>query len=106
MEYNISATPVFRKQFDRLCKKYPSLTDDIIALKERLLIKPIQGESLGQGLYKVRMVIRSKGQGKSGGARVITCIKLIDNKIVLVAMYDKSDRGTITVKDLLTLLNY
>jgi len=53
MEYNISTTHIFRKQFDRLCKKYPSLIDDINALKQTLLIKPIQGESLGHGLYMI-----------------------------------------------------
>jgi len=106
MEYSIFATSVFKKQFDKLCKKYPSMAEDVDALKESLLSRPVQGESLGHGLYKVRLVIRSKGQGKSGGGRVITWIKLVDHKIVLVTMYDKSDQETITIKDLLKLINF
>jgi len=106
MEYSIFATPVFKKQFDKLCKKYPSITEDVDALRESLLLRPVQGKSLGHGLYKVRLMIKSKGQGKSGGARVITWVKLVDNKIVLVTMYDKSDQETIQVNDLLKLINF
>ena len=65
----------------------------------------MQGDSLGQGLYKVRMKIASKGQGKSGGARVITCIKIIENKVILAAIYDKSEQETMTDKELFDLLN-
>ncbi len=104
LEFSVFATPVFKKQFDRLCKKYPSLPEDVNALTERLLLMPVQGDSMGHGLYKVRMAIASKGQGKSGGARVITCIKLVENKIVFVTMYDKSERETMTIKELLKLL--
>ena len=39
---------------------------------------PIQEESLGKDCHKVRMSIESKNKGKSGGARVITYIKIID----------------------------
>lgn len=106
MPYNISATQVFKKQFDRLCRKYPSLTDDVNTLKESLLANPVQGKQLGNNLYKVRLAIKSKGQGKSGGGRVITCIKLVDNKIVMVAIYGKSEQETMIIKDLLKLLNY
>ena len=106
MPINISATPVFKKQFARLYSKYPSLADDIEKLKESLLIMPVQGISLGHDLYKVRLAIKSKGQGKSGGSRVITCIKLVENKIIMVALYDKSEQDTMAVKDLLKLLNY
>src|SRR3954469_17593581 len=104
MAYDIFATPIFKKQFDKLCRKYPSFIEDVDALKKSLLSKPIQGKSLGQGLYKVRLTISSKGQGKSGGARVITWVKLIDNKIVLITVYDKSEQETINVKDLLKLI--
>jgi hypothetical protein len=46
------------------------------------------------------MPIASKGQGKSGGARVITCVKIIKEKIFLVAIYDKSEMEVISEKEL------
>lgn len=42
----------------------------------------------------------SKGQGKSGGARVITCVKIVKEKIFLVAIYDKSEMEVISEKEL------
>ncbi|HLF45787.1 MAG TPA: hypothetical protein VI548_05150 [Chitinophagaceae bacterium] len=38
---------------------------------------PIQGTSLEKNTYKIRLAISSKGRGKSGRARVITCVKII-----------------------------
>ncbi len=106
MEFSIAVSPVFEKQSERLFKKYPSVFSDIGKLIVSLKEDPKQGESLGKGLYKVRMKIASKGQGKSGGARVITCVKLVHHKIILLAIYDKSEQDTMTVKELLELLNY
>ena len=48
------------------------------------------GEPLGKDCYKIWLSIASKGKGKSGGARVITCVKIIDERIFLMAIYDKS----------------
>lgn len=40
---------------------------------------PLQGNSLGHGVRKVRMPITSKGKGKSGSARVLTLTILISD---------------------------
>ena len=32
----------------------------------------MQGNNLGNGVYKVRIAIASKGGGKSGGGRIVT----------------------------------
>jgi len=37
-----------------------------------LVTKPDSGTSLGHDTYKIRLTVKSKGKGKSGGARVIT----------------------------------
>ena len=44
------------------------------------------------------MKIKAKNTGKSGGVRVITCVKLVDDIIYLLAIYDKSDQATISDK--------
>jgi len=55
----------------------------------------LQGTPPGNNCYKIRLAIRSKGQGKSGGARVITCVALINDKLTLLSIYDKSARDNI-----------
>jgi hypothetical protein len=50
------------------------------------------------------MTISSKGKGKSGGARVITCIKIVNQQILLLSIYDKSEQNDISDSFLLKLL--
>jgi hypothetical protein len=69
-----------------------------------LLEDPRQGSSLGKGCYKVRMSIASKGKGKSGGARVITCVRVVGEVVWLLTMYDKSDQADISGKELAVLV--
>ena len=76
-------------------KKYPSLKQDLAELVVSLSEDPTQGTSLGQNCYKIRLAIRSKQQGKSGGARIITCLLLEAEKITLLSIYDKSEQSDI-----------
>lgn len=53
---------------------------------------------LSPGIRKIRMVIASKGKGKSGGARVITYTIIateMEGRIYLMNIYDKSDFSTV-----------
>jgi len=104
MAYATDTTIQFDKQAKKLSKKYASITVDIEMIRESLSKDPFQGDGLGGGLYKVRMAIKSKGKGKSGGARVITVVKVVDEIVVLAAIYDKSDMETISDKELRDLL--
>jgi len=45
------------------------------------------------------MTIRSKGKGKSGGARVITCVKVVATTVYLASIFDKSEKENITDRD-------
>ena len=55
---------------------------------------------MGKGAYKIRLSITSKGKGKSGGARVITCVTIVAETVYLVSIYDKSSQAVITDKEL------
>ena len=79
MNYNVSSIPLFDKQAKRLAKKYPSLKCELTELFETLASEPQQGEALGNNFFKIRLAIASKGKGKSGGARIITFIKVVQN---------------------------
>ena len=86
----------FKRAFKKLRKKYPSISKDLTALLLKLEQNPFEGESLGDNCYKVRMAISAKNKGKSGGARLITCIKIVDDEIHLLTMYDKSEIDNIS----------
>ena len=63
--------------------------------------KPLNRSSNHQShFYKIRLAIPSKGKGKSGGARVITYVKVTINSVYLVSIYDKSEDDAITDKEL------
>jgi hypothetical protein len=100
MSYSISSIPLFDKQAKRLAKKYPSLKKDLAGLIEKLTDEPEQGTALGNNFYKIRLAIASKGKGKSGGARVITFVKVAHNMVYLTSIFDKSEKITITDMEL------
>ena len=85
----------FDRELKRLMKKYPSIGQDLKLLLESLENNPTQGDALGKDCYKVRMGITSKNKGKSGGARVITCVKILDESVILLSIYDKSEQSDI-----------
>ena len=106
MNYKIFTILPFDKQIKRLTKKFPSLKSDFIELTENLEINPFQGTNIGNQCFKIRLVIKSKGKGKSGGARVITHIKVIENKVFLLAIYDKSEHEGIAESEIKYLLSF
>src|ERR1700744_588210 len=101
MSFSILYTSAFEKELKSLSKKHASLKGDLSGLLTDLLKDPKQGTALGNNCYKIRMAISSKNKGKSGGARVITFLKVIDEEIYLVSIYDKSDTDTISSDELL-----
>ena len=96
----VKVTAHFKAEAKPLIKKYPSLLDDIERLIESLVLNPIQGVPLGKNCYKIRIAIKSKGKGKSGGARIITCFKILDSTVYLVSIYDKSNKDSISTGEL------
>ncbi len=105
MSYDLKRLPTFDRQAKRLAKKYPSLKTDLRALFDSLREDPTQGAPLGKSCYKVRMAIASKKQGKSGGARVITFIKVTRQAVYLLAVYDKSEKEDLEPDELDTYLS-
>ena len=100
MSFNVQITPDFLKRMKALSKRYRSFKQDFKEFVAELEKNPMQGDELSPGIRKIRMAIKSKGRGKSGGARVITYTVLIseeDGEIYLIDLYDKSDYSTVAV---------
>ncbi len=94
----------FNKESKRLFKKYRSLAVEVADLIESLSTDPMQGTAIGKNCYKIRLSIKSKGKGKSGGARAITCVIAVDERVLLLSIYDKSEQANIPDKLLDQLL--
>lgn len=97
---------MFERQAKRLLKKYPSLKSELALLGSRLSENPELGTPIGRHCFKVRIAIASKGKGKSGGARVITNFMIAEGAVYLLNIYDKSEKDSLTDKELLELLSY
>ena len=106
MSYRVKIIPKFDKELKRLAKKYPSLKNEFFELIQALKQQPLQGTSIGNNCYKIRLAIASKGKGKSGGARVITYLQITDTTVFLLSIYDKSELENIPDKELAELLKY
>ena len=106
MNYKVETIAPFDKQLKRLSKKYPSLKKEFETLIDTLEQNPIQGTSLGNRCYKIRLSIASKGKGKSGGGRVITNVMIADSTVYLLAIYDKSEKENLTDDELNDLLRF
>jgi len=104
MSYNIIVTKVFSKNLKSLFKKYKSIKSDILVLQKELLKNPQTGIHLGNDVYKIRLAIKSKGRGKSGGARIITYVLIKKKVVYLLSIYDKSERETVSDSDIKELI--
>ena len=106
MSVKIKVTKGFKRQAKPLLKKYISLKSELRDLQISLIETPEQGVLLVEDVYKIRLGVKSKGRGKSGGVRIITFVETLlvaeieiedtIQKIVnLIAIYDKSDTDSI-----------
>ena len=92
-------TPEFLRCAKILSKRYRSFANDIKELCNEITKNPNVGDDLGNGIRKIRMAIRSKGKGKSGGARVISLTAVVDeqmSKFTFLYVYDKSEMVNIS----------
>jgi mRNA-degrading endonuclease RelE of RelBE toxin-antitoxin system len=100
MSFEVETIPYFEKEFKSLLKKYPSLKKDLLELVLQLELDPTLGVALGKNFYKIRINITSKNKGRSGGGRVITCVKVTRSVVYLGTIYDKSEKVDVTDKEL------
>lgn len=103
-EIKIIYSPIFIKKAKHLKKKHLSLINDLSQLESILLENPKTGTDLGNGIFKIRLAVKSKGKGKSGGYRVITYLQ-VENEINMIYIYDKSEEATITKKDIQKIID-
>lgn len=84
-------TSEFEKSLKRLSKKYKSLKDDYILFLDELEQNPFIGDEIIANCRKARIAIKSKGKGKSGGGRIIFYYEIVNDEVILLYIYDKSE---------------
>ena len=104
MNFSVIPSDKFKKEAKRLTKKYPSLKKELADLATTLTTDPEIGTPLGSNTYKIRISIKSKGKGKSGGARVITYLVTENHEIYLLTIYDKSEFDIVDDKILKSII--
>ena len=100
----IQVVPEFEKALNKLSKKYSSLRSDFLYFLANLEENPTIGIELFPNCRKARMQIKSKGKGKSGGARIIFFIQWEEDYITLLFVYDKSEIDNVTTEFIKYLL--
>ena len=99
MNYNVEYHDNFRKELKKF-QKYPSIKNDLQYLLDNIEKELALAVDLGGGFKKIRLAIKSKGKGKSGGARIISYEILIaenNTNIILGSIYDKSKFENINI---------
>ena len=109
MKYKIIVTENFQKEVKKLLKKYTSLKNELNELEKNLSAGVINGTAIGAKAYKIRLAVKSKGKGKSGGLRVITYLELDlfveeQTNIYLLSIHDKSETENITKTELYRII--
>lgn len=108
MNFSVIPSDKFKKEAKRLIKKFPSLKGELAELSVILENEPETGTSLGNDTYKIRLGIKSKGKGKTGGARIITYVVTDNKEVYLLTIYDKSEFASVddkTIKAIIDSLN-
>jgi mRNA-degrading endonuclease RelE of RelBE toxin-antitoxin system len=104
MGYKIELSANFKKEAKKLAKKFPSLKQELGSLFTQLQTNPTMGTPLGNDIYKIRLAIASKNKGKSGGARVLSFVKVTATTVLLFSIYNKGDVDSLTDKEIQNLL--
>ena len=104
MSYKVELSENFKKEAKKLTKKYPSLKVELAELFTELEEAPTTGTPLGNDIYKIRLAVASKNKGKSGGARVMSFVKVTDTTVFLFSIYNKGDKDSISDKEIEELI--
>ncbi len=104
MSYSVELSTNFKKEAKKLIKKYPSLKNELAKLFLKLEENPTTGIPLGDNIFKIRLAIASKNKGKSGGARVLSFVKVIDTRVLLFSIYNKGEINNFTENEIKSLI--
>ena len=89
----------FLKEAKKLSKKFKLIKPDLQDAVDEIKSKNDLGVYLGFNLFKKRVKNTSIPTGKSGGFRIII-YKQVENKIVLISIYSKTEKENLSDEEL------
>jgi len=95
---------LYKKAVKKLSKKYSNILDDVDEFLNSIKTKEDLGIELKLNVYKVRIKNSNKNRSKSGGYRLISYLKIVDNELHLLYIYDKSQIVNLTEKEIDNLI--
>ena len=96
----IKDTETFNKDVKKLKKRYKHIEKDYIDFINSIKSIDDLGINLGNNIFKVRIANSDKNRGKSSGYRLISYLKLIENELYVIYIYDKSDMENINENEI------
>ena len=88
------------KEVKKLKKRYKHIEKDYIDFINSIKSIDDLGINLGNNIFKVRIANSDKNRGKSSGYRLISYLKLIENELYVIYIYDKSDMENINENEI------
>lgn len=96
--YQIIVTEHFKKELKPLVKKFRHLKEDL--LRELRSFSIDKGTRLAHNLYKLRIRCNDLAKGKSGSFRVIILLVEVENILVPLTIFFKSQHENLSSSEL------
>jgi mRNA-degrading endonuclease RelE of RelBE toxin-antitoxin system len=100
MKLRIVEKSSYIKATKKLSKHYKNLHNDVDKFLDILQSKQDLGIELKSNIYKVRIANSDKNKGKSAGYRLISYLKMMDDELHLLYIYDKSKIENLTENEI------
>ena len=96
------------KSFDADFKRIGATNGDLEGLVRDLVSDPEAGDRIKglKGVRKVRFALPSRKTGKSGGGRAIYLALVVDDSIVLIMAYAKSEQADLSQRQRRQILEF
>lgn len=98
LSVKIQFTDVFKRQVRDLSKRYRQIRADVQPVLDQLQSSELVGDQIqgtGYTVFKVRIKNSDTKKGKSGGYRLIYCVRTSTN-ILCLLIYSKSEADNVT----------
>jgi mRNA-degrading endonuclease RelE of RelBE toxin-antitoxin system len=100
MKLRIVEKSSYKKAVKKLSKHYKNIQNDINQFLDTLQSIRDLGIELKSNIYKVRIANSDKNKGKSAGYRLISYLKIVDDELYLLYIYDKSKIENLTENEI------
>lgn len=108
MSYKVVLTTRFKRNVERLVRRFPHVKEDVRIAIQTLAQTPRLGVVIpgGEGIRKLRLRNTDLSRGKSGGYRLLYYVEDQPGQtLYLLLLYAKSDQDDITRQELQQLLD-